>query len=148
MSISNQSQSLEEQKKIRRSELSDPELTRKLSEMQDIKLTQWKSIPSRIKDLKRIQKNIHTMTTDEKYIHFKRVIKALNHPARVKILMAIENGAICPCELEYITELAQATVSHHLTILEDAGLIKRNRKGKWTIFETSEKILLDHIIPF
>ncbi len=128
--------------------MSDPELTRKLTELQDNKLTKWESIPSRIEDLKRIQKKIHQMTTDEKYTHFKRVIKALNHPARVKILMAIENGAICSCELEYITELAQATVSHHLTILEDADFIKKNRKGKWTIIESSDKILLDRIIPF
>ncbi|MCK4849086.1 MAG: winged helix-turn-helix transcriptional regulator [Candidatus Heimdallarchaeota archaeon] len=128
--------------------MSDPELTRKLSEMQDNKLAQWESIPSRIEDLKHIQKMIQTMTTNEKYIHFKRVIKALNHPARVKILTAIKHGAICPCELEYITELAQATVSHHLSILEDASLIKRNRKGKWTIIESSEKIPFDRIIPF
>ncbi len=129
-------------------ELSDPELIRKLSEMQDNKLTQWESIPSRIDDLKHIQKKINSMTTDVKYIHFKRVIKALNHSARVKILIAIKNGAICPCELEFLTDLAQATVSHHLTILEDANLIKRNRKGKWIIIESSEKVLLDSIIPF
>ena len=129
-------------------ELSDPELTRKLSEMQDNKLTQWESVPLRIKDLKDIQKKIQLMATEDKFIRFKKVIKALNHSARVKILMAIENGAICSCELEYITELAQATVSHHLTLLEDAGLIKRNRKGKWTLIESSEKILLDKIIPF
>ena len=128
--------------------MNDPELTRKLLEMKDSNLAQWKSVPSRIEDLKLIQTKIHTMITDEKYIHFKRVIKALNHPARVKILMAIENGAICPCELEFITDLAQATISHHLTILEDASLIKRNRRGKWTIIESSEKVLLDSIIPF
>ena len=128
--------------------MSDPELIRKLSEMQDNKLTQWESISSRINDLKDIQKKIDSMTNDVKYIHFKRVIKALSHSTRVKILMAIENGAICPCELEFITELSQATVSHHLTILEDANLIKRNRKGKWVIIESSEKVLLDSIIPF
>ncbi|MHA2278926.1 MAG: ArsR/SmtB family transcription factor [Candidatus Kariarchaeaceae archaeon] len=128
--------------------MSNPELIRKLSEMQDNKLTQWDSISSRIDDLKHIQKKINIMITDVKYTNFKRVIKALNHSTRVKILMAIENGAICPCELEFITELSQATVSHHLTILEDANLIKRNRKGKWIIIESLEKVLLDSIIPF
>jgi hypothetical protein len=59
--------------------LSNPELIRKLSEMQDNKLTQWDSISSRIDDLKHIQKKINIMTTDAKYTNFKRVIKALNH---------------------------------------------------------------------
>jgi DNA-binding transcriptional ArsR family regulator len=128
--------------------LRDHDLTRKLTELQENKLTQWESIPSRIENLKQIQIKIHDMTTNSKYISFKHIIKAMNHPTRVKILMAIKSGVICPCELEFITELSQATVSHHLTILEDAGLIKRNRKGKWTIIESSEKILLDAILPF
>ena len=128
--------------------MSEPELVRKLTEMKENNLAQWESIPSRIEELKQIQNKIKSMTTDVKYTHFKRVIKALNHPARMKMLMAIEKGAVCSCELEFITELAQATVSHHLILLEDAGLITRNRKGKWTIIESSEKILLDNIIPF
>jgi DNA-binding transcriptional ArsR family regulator len=128
--------------------LSDSELIRKLNEMKENNLTNWSSIPSRIEDLKQIRKKILKMTFDSKYVQFRKVIKALNHPARIKILMAIENGAICSCELEFITELSQATVSHHLTILEDGGLIKRNRKGKWIIIESSEKVLLDSIIPF
>lgn len=58
-------------------------------------------------------------------------------------LISVNKGESCPCELEFITGLAQATVSHHLTILEDAGLIFRSRKGKWTILKSEKQAIVE-----
>ncbi len=123
--------------------MGDSELERKLTELLDLKLVKWKSVPSRIQELKQIKENISISKEKEEFKNFKRLVKALDHPTRLDILISINNGASCPCELEFITELAQATVSHHLTILEDAELISRDRKGKWTILKSKKSNILD-----
>jgi len=128
--------------------MSDPELTRKLAELRGMKLTSWNSVSSRIEELQQIKIRMEMMMEGEKYNHFKKIIKALSHSVRVNILYAIENGAMCPCELEYITGLAQATISHHLTLLEDAKLLQKDRKGKWAILKPIEKSFLEAILPF
>ncbi len=123
--------------------MGDSELERKLSELLDLKLVKWKSVPTRIQQLKKIKEDISFLKEQEEFKDFKRLVKALDHPTRLDILISINNGASCPCELEFITELAQATVSHHLTILEDAELISRDRKGKWTLLKSEKPNILN-----
>jgi ArsR family transcriptional regulator len=64
------------------------------------------------------------------------LFKALGDPARVKIvnLLATRDAAVCACEFEPALGLAQATVSHHLKKLTDAGLLHREQRGKWAYF--------------
>jgi ArsR family transcriptional regulator len=64
------------------------------------------------------------------------VFKALADPARVKIvnLLATSDEPICACEFMPTLKLSQATVSHHLRKLTDAGLIEREQRGKWAYF--------------
>jgi ArsR family transcriptional regulator len=64
------------------------------------------------------------------------VFKALSDPARVKIvnLLASSNGPVCACDFIPALGLTQATVSHHLKKLTDAGLLEREQRGKWAYF--------------
>jgi ArsR family transcriptional regulator len=64
------------------------------------------------------------------------VFKALSDPARIKIvnLIAKRNEAVCACEFIPELGLTQATVSHHLKKLTDAGLLQREQRGKWAYF--------------
>jgi ArsR family transcriptional regulator len=64
------------------------------------------------------------------------VFKALADPARVKIvnLLARSDEAVCACEFIPTVGLTQATVSHHLKKLTDAGLLEREQRGKWAYF--------------
>jgi ArsR family transcriptional regulator, arsenate/arsenite/antimonite-responsive transcriptional repressor len=64
------------------------------------------------------------------------VFKALADPARVKIvnLLARSDAAVCACEFIPTLGLTQATVSHHLKKLTDAGLLEREQRGKWAYF--------------
>ena len=62
---------------------------------------------------------------------FIRVMKALSDPNRVKILKMLEKKELCVCEITAILGLAQSTVSKHLKILEDAGLVESSREGAW-----------------
>jgi ArsR family transcriptional regulator len=64
------------------------------------------------------------------------LFKALADPARVRIvnLLATSGDEVCACEFMPDLGLAQATVSHHLKKLTDAGLLDREQRGKWAYF--------------
>jgi ArsR family transcriptional regulator len=64
------------------------------------------------------------------------IFKALADPARVKIvnLLARSDEPVCACEFIPALRLTQATVSHHLKKLTDAGLLEREQRGKWAYF--------------
>jgi ArsR family transcriptional regulator, arsenate/arsenite/antimonite-responsive transcriptional repressor len=73
-----------------------------------------------------------------------RVFKALADPARVKIvnLLASSDGPVCACEFMPALGLSQATVSHHLKKLTEAGLLEREQRGKWAFFSLDLEALL------
>lgn len=60
--------------------------------------------------------------------------KALADPTRVSIVNRLAAGECCVCDLTAVFELAQPTVSHHLRILRDAGLIEADRRGTWAFY--------------
>jgi ArsR family transcriptional regulator len=58
--------------------------------------------------------------------------KALADPVRLKLLSLIASaGTACSCDLEEPVGKTQSTVSHHLSILADAGLITKEKVGRW-----------------
>ena len=62
---------------------------------------------------------------------FIKVAKALSDPNRVKIIKMLQHKIMCVCELTAALSLAQPTVSKHLKILEDAGLVDFRKEEKW-----------------
>ena len=63
--------------------------------------------------------------------------KALGDETRLGLIMAVasgENSEACVCDLTPDTGLAQSTVSHHLKLLVDAGLLERTQRGKWAFY--------------
>ena len=66
-----------------------------------------------------------------------RVFKALGDPTRVRLvsLIAAADGAeACICDLTDPVGLSQPTVSHHMKLLADAGLVAREQRGKWAYY--------------
>ena len=66
-----------------------------------------------------------------------RTLKAIAHPARLRLLSMIaahEGGEACVCDLTEPLGLSQPTVSHHLRVLVDAGLLTRDKRGVWAYF--------------
>lgn len=63
-----------------------------------------------------------------------RVIKALSDPQRVRILMMLEPGEICVCQIVEVLTLAPSTVSKHLSILSAAGLVSSRKDGRWAYY--------------
>lgn len=64
---------------------------------------------------------------------FAALFKALSHPVRVQMLDLISQGQgeTCACDIECHFELTQPTISHHLKVLRDAGLIISESQGVW-----------------
>lgn len=65
------------------------------------------------------------------------LLAALGDPVRLRIvsmLAAAPDGAACGCDLEQPLGLAQPTVSHHLKILREAGLVEGERQGRWVFY--------------
>ena len=63
------------------------------------------------------------------------VFKALADPTRVAIvnrLAAVDE--VCVCDLTSAFELSQPTISHHLRLLRDAGLVEAERRGTWAYY--------------
>jgi ArsR family transcriptional regulator len=66
-----------------------------------------------------------------------RTLKAVADPARLRLLSLIqaqEQGEACVCNLTEPLGLGQPTVSHHLKVLEDAGFLTHERRGKWVYY--------------
>jgi ArsR family transcriptional regulator len=60
--------------------------------------------------------------------------KILADPVRLRLLSLIANapdGEVCACELVTPLGRSQPTISHHLSVLADAGLVQRDKRGRW-----------------
>lgn len=69
--------------------------------------------------------------------NFVKVMKALSDPNRVKILKMLQANEQCVCKLWVPLNLAQPTVSKHLKILEEAGLVQSRKVGPWVHYSLS-----------
>lgn len=65
------------------------------------------------------------------------VLKALADPVRLRLLSMVlshAGGEACVCDLNDAFDLSQPTVSHHLKVLHDAGLLDREKRGVWVYY--------------
>jgi ArsR family transcriptional regulator, arsenate/arsenite/antimonite-responsive transcriptional repressor len=69
---------------------------------------------------------------------FIRIMKALSDPNRVRVLKLLQEDELCVCEIQKVLGLAQSTVSKHMKLLEDAGLVDRRRQGTWMIYSLAD----------
>jgi ArsR family transcriptional regulator len=66
-----------------------------------------------------------------------RKFKAIGDPTRLRLLSLVaahDGGEACVCDLNEPLDLSQPTVSHHLKILVDAGLLTRTKRGTWSYY--------------
>jgi ArsR family transcriptional regulator len=66
---------------------------------------------------------------------FIRVFRAFTDSTRLQILEILRNGEQCACVLLEDLEISQPTLSHHMKILCDSGIVKRRKAGKWSYYE-------------
>jgi ArsR family transcriptional regulator, arsenate/arsenite/antimonite-responsive transcriptional repressor len=71
------------------------------------------------------------------------VAKALGDPVRLQLIDVLRKhaGKVCVCELVPLFDLSQPTVSHHLKVLRDAGLVDSERHGLWAYYYVLPDVL-------
>jgi ArsR family transcriptional regulator len=67
-----------------------------------------------------------------------RVFKALADTTRLRILKLLDVREMCVCEVMVALDLTQPTASHHLKILENAGIVKSRKEGKWVYYSLKD----------
>jgi DNA-binding transcriptional ArsR family regulator len=63
-----------------------------------------------------------------------KITKALADANRIRVLMALRNGELCVCQITELFGLAPSTMSKHLSILYQAGLVESRKEGRWIYF--------------
>lgn len=74
------------------------------------------------------------------------MLKALADPVRLRLMSLIashEGGEACVCDLVDAFDLSQPTISHHLKVLHDSGLIARDKRGVWVYYRAQTAALAD-----
>lgn len=69
---------------------------------------------------------------------FVKVMKALSDPNRVKIVKMLQHKRMCVCEIREALQIAQPSVSKHLKILENAGLVDSQKDGLWANYHLTD----------
>ncbi|MEM1564097.1 MAG: metalloregulator ArsR/SmtB family transcription factor [Candidatus Bathyarchaeia archaeon] len=87
------------------------------------------------KELKKLADTVASIDEAERQC---KVFKALADTSRLRILKLLEVREMCVCEIMIALGLTQPTASHHLGILESAGLIKGRKEGKWVFYRVAK----------
>ena len=75
-----------------------------------------------------------------------KVFKALADPIRLRILGLLSSREMCVCEVMVALDLTQPTASHHLRILENVGLVKDRKEGKWVFYSIAKPEIFEECI--
>ena len=70
---------------------------------------------------------------------FMSITKALSDPGRVRILLALQPAELCVCQITELFGLAPSTVSKHLSLLHQAGLVLSRKENKWVYYRLADQ---------
>ncbi len=68
-----------------------------------------------------------------------RVARALADPTRLRVLNALRDGELCVCQVTELVELAPSTVSRHMSLLGEAGLVEARKDGRWVYYRLAAR---------
>ncbi len=74
------------------------------------------------------------------------LLKAMADPVRLRLLSLVAahaEGEACVCDLTDAFDLSQPTISHHLKVLHDSGLLERSKRGVWVYYRVERAALAD-----
>ncbi len=89
--------------------------------------------------------NLMQKIDDEESNREVKVFKSVADPTRLKILKLLMGGELCVCEIMIALKKPQSSISHNLSILEDAGLIKERKDGKCCHYRLSDGAVIEMI---
>ena len=89
---------------------------------------------------------LHEPISGEQADRVAPMLKALAEPVRLRLLSLVAAHAgseACVCELTDAFDLSQPTISHHLKVLHDVGLLSRSKRGVWVYYAVRREALAD-----
>jgi ArsR family transcriptional regulator len=98
--------------------------------------------PKYTNELKRLAEEVADAQLADKQSKF---FKALADETRLRILKLLEVREMCVCEVMVALDLTQPTASHHLGLLENAGLVKDKKEGKWVFYSIANPKLIENM---
>jgi ArsR family transcriptional regulator, arsenate/arsenite/antimonite-responsive transcriptional repressor len=69
---------------------------------------------------------------------FMNIVRAVGDENRVRALLALRGGELCVCQIIELLGLAPSTVSKHMSLLKQAGLVEASKKGRWVYYRLPE----------
>jgi ArsR family transcriptional regulator len=92
----------------------------------------WSPAPHRGHGIASVDARVHLLP------HVVRTLKAIAHPARLRMLGMLTTGELCVCQMTAVLDLAVSTVSGHLADLRAAGLVTERKDGKWVHYRLAD----------
>ena len=112
-----------------------PKINKRLKRLAESGICSCDKVSEYAAELKALsEKNI----TSEEASRKSKFFKALADTTRLRILGLLAVREMCVCEVMVALDLTQPTASHHLRILENAGLVKDRKDGKWVFYSLSD----------
>ena len=78
--------------------------------------------------------------------HYSQIFKALGEPNRLAITLMLEKREMCVCEIVDILPVSFSTISSHLKVLLNAGVVKKERDGKWIVYSLSKESFVRKVL--
>lgn len=88
-----------------------------------------------------VKKAINELPDDELIADLSDMFKIFGDQTRVKILMALESGELCVCDIAAVMNMSQSAISHQLRVLKQSNIVKTRREGKVVYYAISD----DHV---
>ena len=88
-----------------------------------------------------VKKAINELPDDELIADLSDMFKIFGDQTRVKILMALESGELCVCDISAVMNMSQSAISHQLRVLKQSNIVKTRRQGKVVYYSISD----DHV---
>lgn len=87
-----------------------------------------------LKELKRLKNELSNLCDDEEINQKTEIFKAIADPTRLQILYLLKFKDLYVCEVMEVLNKPQSTISHHLNVLKNVGLIKSSKEGIWICY--------------
>ncbi len=75
-----------------------------------------------------------------------RVLKAISDRTRIKLLLLLSRGEMCVCQIAAVSEMKQPAISSSLRLMEKAGLLRREQRGKWHYYSLTDNEVIPLIL--
>lgn len=113
--------------------------------IEQTKTQTYKCSPEDCGDILKEANNTFVILADDAEIERRaKLFQALGNEVRLRILGLLAIQEMCTCNIVEALESAASTITHHLRMLENGGLITSRRAGKFTIYRLKEDLLKQH----